>query len=70
MVSGLKKDKLLRKCELLMVRGVDSTTDISDQLNVSYNTAKSYIEIVRGRWQDSHTLEEIQTYISKHSPKK
>ncbi|KKS14308.1 hypothetical protein A2617_03890 [Candidatus Daviesbacteria bacterium RIFOXYD1_FULL_41_10] len=58
--SGLKKDKLLQKCELLMVRGIDSASDVSEQLNVSYNTAKSYIEIVRGRWQDYHTVEELQ----------
>lgn len=59
-VSGLKKDKLLRQCELLMVKGIDSTTDVSEQLNISYNTAKSYIEIVRGRWGDYHTVEELQ----------
>lgn len=59
-VSGMKKDKLLRKCELLMVRGIDSITDISEQLNLSYNTAKSYVEIVRGRWADYHTVEELQ----------
>lgn len=56
----MKKDKLLRKCELLMVRGIDSITDISEQLNLSYNTAKSYVEIVRGRWADYHTVEELQ----------
>ena len=38
--SGLKKDKLLQKCELLMVRGIDSASDVSEQLSVSYNTAK------------------------------
>lgn len=59
-VSGLKKDRLLRKCELLMVKGIDSVSDVSEQLNISYNTAKSYIEIVRGRWQDYHTVEELQ----------
>ncbi len=58
--SGLRKDKLLHKCELLMVKGVDSVSDISEQLKVSYNTAKSYIEIVRGRWQDYHSIEELQ----------
>lgn len=58
--SGLKKDKLLQKCELLMVRGIDSASDVSEQLSVSYNTAKGYIEIVRGRWQDYHTVEELQ----------
>jgi uncharacterized coiled-coil DUF342 family protein len=59
-VSGLKKDKLLQKCELLMVRGIDSASDVSEQLNVSYNTAKSYIEVIRSRWQDYHTVEELQ----------
>lgn len=58
--SGLKKDKLIRKCELLMVKGIDSASDVSEQLNVSYNTAKSYIEIVRERWEDYHTVEELQ----------
>lgn len=58
---GLKKDRLLRKCELLMVRGVDSPTDISEQLNISYNSAKSYISIIRERWSDSQTIEQIDT---------
>jgi uncharacterized coiled-coil DUF342 family protein len=43
-----------------MVKGIDSASDVSEQLNVSYNTAKSYIEIVRGRWEDYHTVEELQ----------
>jgi len=60
-VSGLKKDRLLRRCELLMVRGVDSPTDISEQLNISYNSAKSFISIIRERWADSQTIEEIDT---------
>lgn len=60
-VSGLKKDRLLRKCELLMVRGIDSPTDISEQLNISYNSAKSFITIIRERWADLQTIEEIDT---------
>lgn len=59
-VSGMKKDKLLQKCEVLMVRGIDSVSDISEELNISYNTAKSYIEIIRGRWQNYHSVEELQ----------
>lgn len=59
--TGLKKDKLLRRCERLMVKGIDSPTEISDSLGVSFNTAKSYITIIQERWADSYTLEEIQT---------
>lgn len=58
--SGLKKDRLLRKCELLMAKGVDSISDISEQLGISYNTARSYQEIVKERWADSYTIEELQ----------
>lgn len=60
-VSGLKKDKLLRKCELLMAKGRDSITDLAEELGVSYNTAQSYQEIVKQRWANSYTMEELQT---------
>lgn len=64
-MSGLKRDKLLRKCELLMAKGVDSIADISEELGVSYNTARSYQEIVKERWADSYTIEELQAKRKK-----
>ena len=39
LISNTKRDKLLNKCESLMLQGVDSPTDISESLNVSFNTA-------------------------------
>lgn len=59
-VVGLKKDKLLRRCELLMVKGVSSTSDISEQLGVSFNTAKTYQDIIKARWTDSYTVQELE----------
>lgn len=59
--SGLKKDKLLRRCENLMARGIDSTADIAVELGISYNTARSYQDIIRERWADSYTIEELQS---------
>lgn len=59
-VSGLKKDKLLRRCESLMAKGINSITDLAEELGVSYNTAQSYQEIVKERWANSYTIEELQ----------
>lgn len=59
-VSGLKKDKLIRRCEALMAKGVDSTSDIAEELGISYNTAHSYQQIVKERWANSYTVEELQ----------
>jgi|APSaa5957512576_1039674.scaffolds.fasta_scaffold120131_1 hypothetical protein len=55
------KDKRLRKCESLMLRGTDSPTEISEQLGVSFNTAKSYISVVQERWSNSSDIEKLQT---------
>lgn len=44
---------------MLMTQGIDSATEISEQLNVSYNSAKSFIAIIRERWADSQTIDEI-----------
>ncbi len=60
-IRNLKRDKLLTKCEKLLVRGVVSVTDISEQLNVSYNTARGYVDLVKSRWVDSKSVEELQT---------
>jgi len=58
-IRNLKKDKLIAKCEKLLVKGVDSITDISEELDVSYNTARGYIELVKSRWVDSKNIEEL-----------
>lgn len=54
------KDKRLRKCESLMLRGIDSPTEIGEQLDISYNTAKSYIAVVQERWTSSSDIGELQ----------
>src|SRR3989344_3091512 len=60
LISNSKRDRLLSQCENLMLRGVDSPTDISDSLNVSYNTAKSYISLVKERWATFSSVDELQ----------
>ncbi len=59
-IRNLKKDKLIARCEKLLVRGIDSVTDISEQLNISYNTARGYVELVKARWVDSKGVKELQ----------
>lgn len=59
-VVGLKKDKLLQKCELLMIKGVNSTSEISEQLGVSFNTARAYQDVIKARWADSYTVQELE----------
>jgi hypothetical protein len=60
LIRNLKKDKLIAKCEKLLVKGVDSITDVSNELGVSYNTARGYIEVVKSRWIDSKDAEKLQ----------
>lgn len=60
LISNYKRDRLLRQCESLMLRGVDSPTDLSGSLNVSYNTAKSYVSLIRERWASLSTIDELQ----------
>lgn len=60
LISNTKRDKLLNKCESLMLQGVDSPTDISESLNVSFNTARSYIAIIKERWADYSNTDELQ----------
>jgi len=59
-IRNLKKDKLIAKCEKLLVKGIDSITDISEQLGVSYGTARGYVQLVKSRWVDSKNIEELQ----------
>lgn len=61
LISNSKRDKLLTKCEGLMLRGVDSSTDISESLNISFNTAKTYIALIRERWSSSSGVDELQS---------
>lgn len=60
LISNTKRDKLLNKCESLMLQGVDSPTDISESLNVSFNTARSYIAIIKERWANYSNADELQ----------
>lgn len=61
LISNLKRDRLLTKCENLILQGIDSPTDISDTLKISFNTAKSYVTIVRSRWVTTSSIDELQT---------
>ncbi|MCX6704403.1 MAG: hypothetical protein NTZ07_03060 [Candidatus Woesebacteria bacterium] len=60
-IRNLKRDKLISKCEKLLVKGTDSITDISEELGISYNTARGYVELVKSRWVDSKSVEELQS---------
>lgn len=60
LISNLKRDRLLTKCESLILQGTDSPTDVADTLNISFNTAKSYIRLIRERWVDSSSVDELQ----------
>jgi len=57
---NILKDKRLRKCESLILRGIDSPTELSKQLGISYNTAKSYISVVQERWTISSDTIKLQ----------
>lgn len=61
LISNSKRNKLLTKCEGLMLQGMDSPSDVSDTLNISYNTAKTYIRLIRKRWVDSSNIDELQS---------
>jgi len=60
-ISNSKRDKLLSACESLILRGQDKPSDIASSLHISFNTAKSYISLIRERWSLSVTTEELQT---------
>jgi hypothetical protein len=60
LITNSKRDKLLTKCEGLMLRGIDSPTDIAESLNISFNTAKTYISLIRERWSDSSDVDKLQ----------
>lgn len=60
LISNTKRDKLLNKCESLMLQGIDSPTDISESLNISFNTARSYISVIKSRWSSYSNTEELQ----------
>ena len=59
-ITNLKRDRLLRRCESLMLRGLDSPTDISRELNIAFGSAKSYISIIQQRWTDSNNTEDLE----------
>ena len=60
LISNSKRDRLLVKCESLMLQGTDSPTDIADALNITFNTAKGYISLVKERWGSTLSVDELQ----------
>jgi len=60
LISNSKRDRLLTKCESLMLQGIDSPSQLSEELNISFNTAKSYISLVKERWASSLSVDELQ----------
>lgn len=60
LISNSKRDRLLAKCESLMLQGVDAPSQISEELNISFNTAKSYVALIRERWSSSLNVDELQ----------
>lgn len=60
LISNSKRDRLLTKCESLLLQSIDSASDVADSLNISYNTAKTYIGIIRERWADSSDIDELR----------
>lgn len=61
LISNSKRDRLLTKCESLLLQGIDSASDVADTLNISYNTAKTYIRLIRERWVDSSNIDELRS---------
>lgn len=61
LISNSKRDRLLTRCESLILQGIDSPSEISEELNISFNTAKSYIVLVRERWGSTLSVDEMQT---------
>jgi uncharacterized coiled-coil DUF342 family protein len=60
LISNSKRDRLLSACESLILKGQDKPTDISSTLNISFNTAKSYILIIKDRWSQTISTEELR----------
>jgi uncharacterized coiled-coil DUF342 family protein len=48
-----------------MLRGIDSPTDVSESLSISYNTAKSYIQLIQERWTSYSSVDELQAKRQK-----
>jgi hypothetical protein len=48
---GIKREKLILKAEDYMLRGYDRPTELAQLLDVAYNTAREYVDIVKARWQ-------------------
>lgn len=60
LITNSKRDRLLSQCENLLLRGIDSPTDVADSFQVSFNTAKSYISLVKERWATYSSVDELQ----------
>lgn len=49
--TNLKRETTIIKCEDYMLRGYDRPTEVAQLLDIAYNTAQEYIEIVKTRWE-------------------
>jgi len=49
--TNIKREQTIIKCEDFMLRGYDRPTEIAQLLDIAYNSAKAYIEIVKARWE-------------------
>lgn len=61
LISNSKRDKLLLACEALALEGKDSPSEVSTLLNISFNTAKSYLSIIQQRWSNTNNYGDLKT---------
>ena len=57
--GNVKKEKLLRKCESLVLQGY-STSEISEKLRIARNTVRSYLQVIHERWGSEKNTQELQ----------
>ena len=60
LISNSKRDKLLLACEALVLEGKDSPSEVSTLLNISFNTAKSYLSIIQQRWSNTNDYSDLK----------
>lgn len=60
LITNAKRDKLLTRCESLILQGYDSISEVSERLDISFNTARSYITLIKERWSSGTNIEELQ----------
>jgi hypothetical protein len=49
--TNLNREQTIIKCEDYMLRGYDRPTELAQLLDIAYNTAREYIEVVKARWE-------------------